>query len=277
LRDVPPFPPVAARLMRLVSDDGENFNYKDVADLIRADAAFAAEVLRLANSPLFSSRHEIRDVSHAIAVMGLSRLRAAVATLAVREFMLSKRQNEAIRAAWRHNLATALACETLAGAFWLDSGFGYTSGLLHDIGLLALVVAHSGTYVELLARPTDNPSEFRTLERELLGIDHCDAGHWLLTEWELPPDFAYVAASHHDTLRSDAPDILRLVQLGCRVASMAGFSPCNVSLEWTPSQVIAELPEQKRDVYSRKLDELPVLIAANVNIFECEFVATTRS
>jgi hypothetical protein len=58
---------------------------------------------------------------------------------------------------------------------------------------------------------------------------------------------------------------------------MAGFSPCNVSLEWTPSQVIAELPEQKRDVYSRKLDELPVLIAANVNIFECEFVATARS
>ena len=37
LRDLPPFPPVAARLMRLVSEDEPCFG--ELADLIRSDAA----------------------------------------------------------------------------------------------------------------------------------------------------------------------------------------------------------------------------------------------
>ncbi len=277
LRDVPPFPPVAARLMRLVSDDSENFNYRDVADLVRADAAFAAEVLRLANSPLFSSKYAIRDISHAVAVMGLSRLRAAVTTLALREFVLSKRQSEAVRSAWRHNLATAIACETLAGSLWLDTGLGYTSGLLHDIGLLAMVVVHTDAYAELLARPVDNPLEFLELEREHFDINHCDAGHWLLVEWGLPQPFPSVAANHHNRTPADASDILRLVQLGCETASMAGFPVCNATMKWDPAQVMDQLPERKRDVYCRKLDELPLVIAANVNFFECDFVGPARS
>ena len=86
LRDLPPFPPVAVRLMRLVSEDEPC--YKEIADLIRAAAAFSAEILRLANSPVCALRYEVFDVPHAIAVLGLNRLSGLVMTVAMKDLLL---------------------------------------------------------------------------------------------------------------------------------------------------------------------------------------------
>ncbi len=272
LRDVPPFPPVATRLMQLVSEEGDAFSYKEGADLIRADAAFSVELLRLANSPVFGFRYEIKDIPHAIVVLGMNRLRAVVTTLAMREFLSSQRQHETIQQSWRHNLATALACEVLAGAFWVDGGLGYTAGLLHDIGLLAMAARYKDAYADLLSRNTPNAAEFLERERQTIGIDHCEAGEWLTTEWELPGEFRDAAANHHRLPAPQTPDVTALVHLGCLTASMAGFPVANTPAKWEPELIIGHLHGKLQDRYRNKLEDLPITIATKINSFDCDFM-----
>jgi HD-like signal output (HDOD) protein len=58
--ELPPFPPVARKLMSLVAKP--KVTIPEVSTLIRSDAAFAAEVLKLVNSATMALRHEVRSV-----------------------------------------------------------------------------------------------------------------------------------------------------------------------------------------------------------------------
>lgn len=273
LGGVPPFPPVASRLMRLMGDDLGAISYAAVADLIRTDAAFSAEVLRLANSSVFGPRYQVRDIPHALAVLGMNRLRAVITTLAMREFVLSGRQHRALGHAWRHSFATALACEQLAGAMWLDSGLAYTAGLLHDVGIIAMVVAKGGAYAELVANAPPHEEDFLARESELLGFDHCEAGQWLLGLWGLPPEFAQATARHHEKPGADAFDLPALTHLGCHTANMAGFSISSPPPPWRPEEIISQLPSKVQGRYRSKIEDLPLSIATRINSFDCEFMA----
>ena len=55
-----------------------NFTIPEVSQLIRSDAVFAAEVLRLANSAMLGLRYEVMSIMHAISVLGMDRLQSLV-------------------------------------------------------------------------------------------------------------------------------------------------------------------------------------------------------
>jgi len=270
LRDLPPFPPIAARLMRLISE--EEPHYKDLADLIRADPAFAAEILRLANSPVFGLRSEIGDIMHAIAVLGLNRLRGLIITVAMKEFVFGIRQHEALRRCWRHNLACALVSEVLAEAWWLDKGLAYTAGLLHDIGMLALVASQPEQYAGLINNSAYDPASFLASERELFGIDHCEAGRWLLEDWGFPAQFQEVAAGHHAAHHADGPGTTKLVHFACKTADTAGFAAYGEAPPWDPEAPLSWLPEPARIRFNGRMEGLPVAIACKINLFDCDFL-----
>ena len=269
LQNLPAFPPVAGQLTRLVAE--EDFSYREVSDLVRADAAFSAELLRLANSPVFAFRHEIRDVPHALAVLGVQRLRGIVMTLAMKEVLLSDKQDEAIRRCWRHNLASALVTESLAAAAWIDKGLAYTAGLLHDVGMLALISNHRRDYVKLVGAPPDAAT---LLEREELffGINHCHAGRWLLGQWGLPVDFQDVAAHHHRVPDRGNLDIIALVHISSITADMAGFAVLGEAPSWDPMWPLAWFDEAGRSRLEEVLEDLPMSIATRINSFDCDFL-----
>src|SRR3979411_2520743 len=100
------------------------------------DAAFTADVLRLANSPLVGMRGEIKSVMQAVMMLGLERIKALATTLSLRAFLTTAGSSAALLASWRHNLATAIVCERLARILVLDGDSCYTAGLVHDIGRL---------------------------------------------------------------------------------------------------------------------------------------------
>ena len=269
LRDLPPFPGIAARLLRLVAQ--ENFSYREVADLVRSDVAFSAEVLRLANSSLLSLRYEIKNIPHAVAVLGLHRLRGIVMTLAMKNSLLRSRQQEALTRSWRHSLACALTTELLADAAWLDKGLGYTAGLLHDIGVLAFLRLDTGAYASLLASESDAVELLRR-EVESFGIDHCEAGKWLLEDWGLPRDFREVAAHHHEVPERGRLDITTLVYIGSITADLAGFPAYGEVLLWDSLWTLAWFDGAVRERVRDRIADLPLTIATKINSFDCDFL-----
>src|ERR1700722_6561567 len=105
LRDLPPYRPVARKLMMLV--DREDVSLTRIEQVLRTDAAFAADVLRLANSPLICSRFPILSIMQAIMMLGLEKVRALATTLAIRTFLAGTITSDSLRRCWTHNLATA--------------------------------------------------------------------------------------------------------------------------------------------------------------------------
>lgn len=269
LHDLPRLPTVTAKLMQMVFDDISS--YREVAELIRTDAAFSVEVLRLANSSVFAFRHEILDVPHAIAVLGLNRLRGVVMTLALRELLKRGRGSQALTRCWRHNLATALTTEVVADACWIDKGLAYTAGLLHDVGVLAFLANLTDPYAQAVEACRDEESLIET-EVELFGMDHCEAGRWLLGEWNLPRVFRDVAAGHHKPPEPGEIDIPGLVHLGSLVADMAGFPLGTKSPRWDPQPILDFFSGRVQQRLNDRLVDLPLTIGAKINAFDCEFL-----
>jgi HD-like signal output (HDOD) protein len=59
LNHLPPFPAVALRALQLASDG--NTRLRELHEVIRTDPAFSSELLRIANSPLYGIRVEIKN------------------------------------------------------------------------------------------------------------------------------------------------------------------------------------------------------------------------
>jgi HD-like signal output (HDOD) protein len=226
LRELPPFPAIATKLLRLFSSD--DVEIRDVVNLIRADTAFSSELLRVANSPVYGLRSQVSSVQHAVVILGFDRLRSFAMTISMKNFLRSAMRIDVLRRVWRHSLACALISEELAPLFWKNGDRtsrdrAYTAGLLHDVGRLALLVKYPQEYANLLAVVADNPFDMLDTERQLFDIDHCEAGEWLAKSWTFPTEIAEVAGGHHEPPVKTDTGLLNLVRSAVLLADWLGF------------------------------------------------------
>ena len=252
---LPTFPKVAIRLLQLTND--ENVQLHQLSELISSDAALASEVLTIANSPLYAPRFPACTILQAIAVLGANHLQGMCLTVAARAYMGNVLNNSAIRKAWRHNLACAIIAEQLAGAGFMDKDTAYTAGLMHDIGRLALAVIRPSEYATLLMRHSGNAASILAMEIDIFGCDHCEAGKHIVSNWELPSDFAAIVSEHHGPRRSDGAWCMEeLIKVSCKMADAAGFCAFEGCETLAFSDLRKELPAREQRKFHLELDAL---------------------
>jgi HD-like signal output (HDOD) protein len=262
---VPSFPPIAIKVLQLLSDPSVNLS--KIPPLISSDPAISARVLQYANSPLYGVSNEITNIRHALTMLGIDQLRSLTATAASDIYLKGKLNIEELRRCWTHTLACAVLSEELARAARVHLDEAYTSGLMHDIGRLSLVVAYPKEYVEAMRHAASACVDLIDYEREKFGIDHEEAGRLLAEKWHLPPHFGVIAGRHHDSPDSHELDLLTLVHLACRLADVLGFEVTVPLRPSTMEEVLAILPpatrkrlptteEEFRDLVLRRISPL---------------------
>ena len=264
---LPPFPQVALRVLQLANN--ENVQLHKLSALISSDPAFASEVLTIANSMLYAPRFPASSILQAIAVLGANNLQGLCLTVGVRAYMGKALHEPAMKAVWRHNLACALIAEQLASAGFIDKDIAYTSGVLHDIGRLALAVVWPQEYGLLLESYAGLSSGILPAERELFGWDHCQAGRHLVGEWKLPPDFEPIVAEHHAPgQKAQAWDLQQLIHVSCRMADAAGFAAA-AGCEAPPfPDLLDELPARERRLFHATAETLAFEISRKIDAVE---------
>ncbi|HUI81273.1 MAG TPA: HDOD domain-containing protein [Bryobacteraceae bacterium] len=220
LAKLPPFGPVAVSLMRLF--DRDDVEMHDIVRLVSSDVALSSQLLALANSPLFGVQTSIRDLQHAITVLGMDRTKALSTTLAMRSFMSNAPKTPVLRRIWRHGVATAVVAEVLAPSYGLSKDLAHVAGILHDVGRVALLAAYPEQYAELAVRTHENNESILLAERAQFGLDHCQAGQLLSESWRFPNELIHVAGHHLEA--PAAQDLLAVVQTACRLAVDRGFA-----------------------------------------------------
>ena len=257
---IPPFSPIAIHLLNIASQ--ENVGLNQLAGFIRADPGMSVEVLRLANSPMFGARREITGILHAIAMLGLNRIKSMVMTVAIRDFLAPVRQAVVFAPCWRHCLATAFLCEAIAAGGPHDPDNSYTAGLLHKIGQLALIAVRPAEYQAIVQRSREEDLPLGRLERECFGLDHAEVGLRLLEKWKMPRHFQVVIDR-----RAATAGLAALVETACRLAEMIGFRVSGPDEEFERSKLPA-LPAGMLES-AEELDELITAVATKINTVEC--------
>jgi HD-like signal output (HDOD) protein len=268
LETLRPFPAAACTLIRLINN--ERVDFRDVSNVIAVDAAFSSQVLRLANSALIGGRYEINSILQALSVVGVDRLRDIVVTIALKDFM-GDTDSACLRRCWRHNLATAFWCEKLAARFDIEIPLGYTAGILHDIGRIALLMLFPHDYPAFLDQALPGPSDPFETERTHWKTDHCQIGHSLAAAWNFPSVLGDVIAHHHDAVTHQTPRVRWLAQAACAAASMSGFHTVNLDQLWEPERIEKTLPPAGQRV-SVNYEDLLEAVARKVNETGCNLV-----
>jgi putative nucleotidyltransferase with HDIG domain len=264
---LPPFPMVAIRVLQLTNN--ENVQLHQLSDLISSDAAFASEVLTIANSLVYAPRFPACTILQAIAVLGANHLQGMCLTVGVRSYLGKALNHPLIRNVWRHNVACALIARELAAAGFMDQDAAYTAGVLHDIGRLALAVIRPSEYAELLARHRGSGASILALEAELFGCDHCEAGHHLVADWKLPTEFHDVVGNHHAPRRDDGVwGMAELIKVSCRLADTAGFCAFPGCTSTPFAELTQELPPRERGAFHTDLEALAADVGERIKAIE---------
>lgn len=268
---LPPFPQVAVRVLQLVSQ--ENVQLHQLSELISSDPAFAGEVLSVANSMLYAPRYPAASILQAIAVLGANTLQGVCITVGVRAYLGKSMSHPAVQRLFHHNLACAIIAQRLASGGLIDKDLAYTSGILHDLGRIAMAVIQPKDYAALLSTHHGSAESILERERELFGWDHCETGRRMVADWKLPADFDTAVFDHHASRSADQDQGLvwnlgELVKVSCKLADAAGF-PAFEGCESIPyPTLLEELPPRERNLFYPEQQRLAVEVAAGIHAIE---------
>lgn len=259
LRLVPPFPAIAQRILALVAR--EDVDFADLADLVKMDPSFSAELLRVANSALFGAPREVTSLANAILMVGTDRVKTMAIMVSVNRMVRSSVGINALRKVWLHSLITAVIADEAARISRYDRDRAYTAGLLHNLGTLGLMSAYPDDYSRMLEVSDDFGFDLLRTERDLFEIDHCAAGAYLAQDWDFPDELAAAIATHHDDPVRGESSLDNIVKVSWRLADVLGYAAFSPARVWTWEELVSFFPKGG----SSWITESPGAVKAKLN------------
>lgn len=214
---LPSVPDVAWKVRRAA--DREDSTAEQIAQVITADPAMAAKLVRACNSPLYRGFNDIRNVRETVVRLGTRTTRQLVTVFSMREVFKTRQPElqKLMDRLWRHSREVAALCWVLADRVTrLNPEEALLAGLLHDIGTVPVLVRAENHAID--------PGQLQSAIAELRG----DVGAAVLENWEFPAAFVE-AARHaedwHYESGAEAPqlvDVVIVAQLHAMIGSDQG-------------------------------------------------------
>jgi HD-like signal output (HDOD) protein len=203
LDNVPAMPDIAKKLLAM--HNNVNCTVSELAELVESDLSLTAQILRYANSPLFSASHHVHTVKDAIfSVLGYETvLHIALGYSLCPMFNLPTNGVLGQHNFWQHAIYSATVMHRLAYSMPQSKrpkpGMAYLAGLMHDAGILVLNLLFKNEYEWFNRILTQNPEKsVVNVEKRTLGISHSELGAWMLKAWHMPTEVIVTAEHHHD-------------------------------------------------------------------------------
>jgi putative nucleotidyltransferase with HDIG domain len=223
LGDLPSLPQVAAQVLRLAADPDSTID--DLQKVVATDQALAAQILKIANSPMFGMMREVRTLTQAIMTLGFSTIRSIVIASSARNLYRKAGTGLQERLLWEHALVTALASRSYARCLRSNRvEEAFLGGLLHDIGRTVMGLKFPERYGALVRSIYNQETDGVDAELEGFGFDHAMVGEALLHSWNLARSLELVVRWHHHPAQAPAEEqaLAAFVALGNQLALERG-------------------------------------------------------
>jgi HD-like signal output (HDOD) protein len=224
---LPAFSPILNRLLATVAADEVSF--AELGFLIENDTVLAGSVLRLVNSPLYGLQGAVNSVRHAVAILGVNKIRNVALSLSISRMWGRARTPEAWSGARfnLHSAATAIMADLIAQRARAPYPEGaFVAGLLHDTGKLLIAVSFPSEFAAIRTICGETGRGELESEEEVLGVTHAELSSLALVRWALPPPIQSAVGRHHAPEQADEGrlHLAFLVQAADRLANELGHS-----------------------------------------------------
>ncbi len=211
-KHLPSLPSVAVELINLSNDPEAGVG--EVVALVKTDPAISAKILKVINSTFFGVSSRVTSLERAISLLG-----GTYVTSIALSFYLSASAStggpmaEHYSRYWLQSVVHAISAE-LIGKRMNDRTESelFLSGLMMDLGRLAMLKAIPEEYCRVLNAVVDRGCDLFEAEQEEFGFDHAEIGAKLMETWKLPESLRELVRFHHippELIESeeDRPDI----------------------------------------------------------------------
>lgn len=252
---VPPYPAVAFRIEALLRTG--DYGVDDLARLVSSDQVLAADVIRCANSAVYSRGSTSTSVKQAVARVGAKDVaKLALASGLGAHATAAGKLASLRRRAWLDALASGLLAQAVAPKRKLAPDVAFAAGLLHDFGRV-VAIACIEEIVELVP---DLPPRTEKEWDAVVDRYHVELGIVMAARWDLPPLLADVISLHHgDTSAAADAALVDLVAATDQIVALLGD---RVALPAEDLGLASLLAPAEHDVVVNALHGLPAFVAS---------------
>ena len=223
VKELPALPEIVTELVRLMDDDG--ISGEVLADRLAKDPGLSAKALRLANSSFYGLSRQIHSIPDALQMLGRRTVGLLVLAAAASDTIkVRPRTGFEPRIFWRHALGAALAGQAVARTQHINPDLGFTVGLLHDIGQLALACIVPERLAAVVDYKLTNDCINIEAEQAVLGTDHTIVGALLAERWQFSPQVVEAITSHHAPTIRPGPNLASVAHLADAISHALGLS-----------------------------------------------------
>lgn len=244
LGDLPSSPSVVSAVIGMTTD--LNTDLAKLGEVLSADQALTAKVLRLSNSSFYGRLKTVGTINEAIMILGFYTLRSLVIASSTRSLYQQKDPTKYLPTLWVHSLGTAVAARLLGRKLrhpQLEEAF--ICGILHDIGKLVLTQKLSGEYA-LVRQSIEVGEDWCPHEKEQFGFTHVDVGVVLLEKWNFPRALVEAVGMHHtdpSPIPDRPPTLAQLIWLANPVSTLVlTDQPAGDEVDWEKKFALANIP-----------------------------------
>jgi diguanylate cyclase (GGDEF)-like protein/putative nucleotidyltransferase with HDIG domain len=200
LRRIGPLPVLGGTVARIraLIDDPQGTT-SDLVAAIESDEAFAANLLRFANSATNTRAIRARTIRQAVTLVGRRALARIALEAEVYRFLERFPGGAHLSRGQLHVHAVTVAAYSAAAAelTGAHTDTAHLGGLLHDVGKLLMPAAFGIQALEEIVAEAPSGGARAQLERKRLGLDHAAAGALLVGLSEPSDDVTRTIAYHH--------------------------------------------------------------------------------
>lgn len=179
---------------------------EDFTAVVGKDVKLASDILKIANSILYSPRTPIINLHRAVVRLGFQECQNVIVTCGIASMInrVSMEQEWIRTVLWWHSLNTGLLATFINRSFRLGfQGEEFTAGIIHDIGRTLLAVVCPDQFTQADALNFVESPEMLGHEFDVVGIDHCRLGAWFAVQNRIPDPIPEVILRHHQPELAD--------------------------------------------------------------------------
>ena len=266
LVELRPLPAIAARVNEACGE--QDFNTKELAELVECDPAFAAKILSAVNSSMFGYSREVSSIRQALVVLGRKTISQLAICIAAQKVFSSGKASQGSRIQlYEHSLACASVSRTLATLInddEVDPSAAFLAGMLHDVGKLIFLDVAPNSYSKILRNQSLDVSSV-DLEDSYYGTNHTALGVLFGDSWNLSASICDAIAHHHEE-QSTSP-LTQITRFSNQLAKIWGIGQkassqdCETTMDWLAGTVNVASNDIKAQA-AQQFDELTQLLSS---------------
>jgi HD-like signal output (HDOD) protein len=220
----------------------EETDAEQLASVIRVDAGFTSQVLRLCNSAAYGFTRKISTVKEAVAILGFTTLKSMVYTIMAKVVLDRPVPGYSLAEGdlWYNALTCAVYAKHIGQRERLhDPEQAFTGGLLRDIGKIVLGEYVGNCYPDIEQLTVREKIDFMEAEERILGFNHSLVGTRIAERWNLPPLLVNIIKHHHKpvklppTVSPNEAKVIAVVHLADCLTRMIGQGSGSDGLMYT--------------------------------------------